>query len=135
MAGVTSDPMSAISRKLPVAWIALCAMLFSGFSSTLAAMYFQGHVGIPAEICTSAGIKSVTSSEDQSNEGAPAKSGGSINCVQCLGSASAPVIATSPVVALFGLVAGGAPMPSLAPAVVHANPDLSPPSRGPPAAF
>ena len=120
------------SIRARAAWVALCAVLFSGFSSTLAVLYFQGRSDILAEICTTSGVKKILSSIDGANHHAPGNASGGIYCAQCLASASAPAIETPPVVALFALVAGGAPPHAVNLLEVRANPVLVPPSRGPP---
>jgi hypothetical protein len=127
--------MSAPANKTRIAWLALCALLFSGVSSTLAAYYFSDRSDFLAEICTAVGVKKVVANDDQPGRDAPGRSDGGIYCAQCLASAAAPAIETSPVVALFALVAGVPAMPSAHPAVHLPTPVLPPPSRGPPAVY
>ena len=126
--------MFALSKKARIAWIALFAVLFSGVSTTLAALHFSDRVDFLAEICTVAGIKQVASAGENSGRTAPDKHD-SVNCAQCLSSASAPAIETSPVVALFSLIAGVPAMPPANLLAAPANPSLPPPPRGPPALF
>jgi hypothetical protein len=127
--------MSTPAKKTRIAWIALCALLFSGVSSTLAAVYFSDRMDFLSEICTAVGVKKVAANDDQGGRDAPARGDGGIYCAQCLASAATPVIETSPVVALFALVAGVPAMPSAHPAAHLPAPVLPPPSRGPPAVY
>ena len=127
--------MFSSAKSVRVAWIALFAVFFSGLSTTLAAYYFSDRFDFVSEICTISGIKNVVASSEDADHHVPGKADGGTYCAQCLASASAPVIETPPVVAMFAFVAGTQAMP--APDAVNHRPVpvLPPPSRGPPQSF
>ena len=123
------------AKRVRIAWFALFAVLFSGLSTTLAAYYFSDRVDFLSEVCTIAGIKKVASSGDDTDHHKPGSTDGAIYCAQCLSSASAPVIETPPVVAMFSFIAGTQAMPAAENRAFRPTPVLPPPSRGPPEVY
>ena len=124
--------MTASAKRSRIAWIALCAILFSAMSSALAAYHFSDRVDFLTEVCTVAGIKKVAAADAGEDRQKPGKDG-AVYCAECLASASAPVIETPPAVAMFAFVAGSQAMPATETTHVHHAAVLPPPSRGPPA--
>lgn len=108
-------------------------MLFLTLSSTLAVLQSHGRYDLFADICSTAGIKSVPFVDESRSDGSGKAAG--VQCAQCLNSASAPAVESSPMVALFALVAGTQAMPASDVAAIRPAPQLLPHSHGPPRAF